>query len=717
MNKDKLTVGELVYKISGDMDNLKTELKKSQTEIDKLKGSMEKTNKSTATMTKGFKAAYLGVQAFIAGAIVKGVVQLTKAGAELDSLSGSFNRLSNDIGINANETLNHLRKLSAGTIADKDLMLSANRAMILGVAKNTDEFGQLMQIARLRAKDMGIETTQAFNDIVTGIGRGSPLILDNLGIIVKQEEAQKAYAASLGKTTQELTANEQREALKYAVLKNGMEQVQQAGEQTLTYSERLSQLNATFENVKARIGRAMLPAMEALASGFDLSGLSAEEANIKYNELSKGLYRVAKAIMGVIKTIETGARALGVGFNTIKLGTQTITKGAIDTAKSIGDMFGANTDGLEQLSNGMGEVMDETNDKLLNGVDKTSKAFKEIGEEFLEAYNADNFKEVDTSFSEMSKSLTEGTEETGASAQDLTEKIEALQGRLIDLADGAKKTREDLEKNLGETFKKFGEDIKGNFEETVTSLAQMVVKAEDEIKNIKDKLGSRDISDEERSSLEEQLSAQKEILKAREDFEERQAERITAIRQKLTDAGIDAEKSGIDNLLNVRSLEDQIEEERRLASLDEFTRFEETQARKLIVLTDSFIGETKILQEKISKQKEYEADLTAYLVSEDSKRLDNTDKWANATIAKYKEVADSLNNLLSTSSKIQNLKMGAISPATPATPSTSGNQNTTNNTTNNNVSAPVTINGQSINNLSAKEISAIMGFELSKFIR
>jgi hypothetical protein len=84
-------------------------------------------------------------------------------------------------------------------------MLSANKAMSLGVADSTDEFTTLMEIARVKAKNMGLSTTQAFNDIVTGLGRSSPLILDNLGITINATEAQEEYAKALGKTASELT--------------------------------------------------------------------------------------------------------------------------------------------------------------------------------------------------------------------------------------------------------------------------------------------------------------------------------------------------------------------------------------------------------------------------------------------------------------------------------------------------------------------------------
>jgi len=79
----------------------------------------------------------------------------------------------NDIGVNGNDLVAKLREVSAGTVNTTDLMLSSNRAMALGVAKNMGEFTQLMEIARLKGRALGLDTTQAFNDIVTGIGRFS----------------------------------------------------------------------------------------------------------------------------------------------------------------------------------------------------------------------------------------------------------------------------------------------------------------------------------------------------------------------------------------------------------------------------------------------------------------------------------------------------------------------------------------------------------------
>ena len=157
------------------------------------------------------------------------------------------------------DILSALQEASAGTISANNLMLSANRAMVLGVADNTQEFTALMEIARDRARAMGLTTTQAFNDIVTGIGRGSPLILDNLGLVIDLAAANKEYAIRLGKTTEALTEEEKKQALLNAVLKQGERTIDKNAQAQMTASEATQALKASIEDLTAEIGRTFLP--------------------------------------------------------------------------------------------------------------------------------------------------------------------------------------------------------------------------------------------------------------------------------------------------------------------------------------------------------------------------------------------------------------------------------------------------------------------------
>ncbi len=143
----------------------------------------------------------IGIAAAAVGAFKVGqvVVDLAQVGAQAQRVEVSFGTLTRQAGISGDALLAAMQKASSGTIANTELMLTANRALALGVADSADEMSQLMQVAIARGKALGLSAQQAFNDLVTGIGRMSPLILDNLGIITGGEKVFNDYAAGIGR--------------------------------------------------------------------------------------------------------------------------------------------------------------------------------------------------------------------------------------------------------------------------------------------------------------------------------------------------------------------------------------------------------------------------------------------------------------------------------------------------------------------------------------
>lgn len=194
------------------------------------------------------------------------IIEFTESAGKFEEVEQAMARLTENIGANSQEIMNALRSASKGAVTDYELMLASNKAMSLGVAKNTEEFSVLMEIARNKAKNMGISTTQAFNDIVTGLGRGSVMILDNLGITINAQEAQEAYAQSIGKTVSQLTESEKKQALINKVVADGRKELEAMGEIELTAVERKAQLMVSIDNLTGSIGMALLPAIEAITA-------------------------------------------------------------------------------------------------------------------------------------------------------------------------------------------------------------------------------------------------------------------------------------------------------------------------------------------------------------------------------------------------------------------------------------------------------------------
>lgn len=167
----------------------------------------------------------------------------------------SIEAMEKQFGVSSDAMLAKLKQVSGGTVGDADLILAANKSMALGVTGNVETMGKLMEYARLRARAMGIDTTFAFDSIVTGIGRGSPLILDNLGIITKgwDEQAKQAGVAM------------DKNFILSKVLKDANVELKRNGELILTDAERLMAMNAQAENAKIVIGEALLPIFGTLA--------------------------------------------------------------------------------------------------------------------------------------------------------------------------------------------------------------------------------------------------------------------------------------------------------------------------------------------------------------------------------------------------------------------------------------------------------------------
>ena len=233
---------------------------------------------------------------FVTGPLVALGGFAIKSGAELESLQISFGNLTKQVGIDTDKLMKAMRETSKGTISDTNLILSANKAMSLGVGSSIEDINTLMEIARVKGRNMGLTMEQAFNDIVTGIGRGSPMILDNLGIVIKVGEANETYAKSIGKVVTELTAEEQKLALRNAVLRSGTKDLEVAGDMTLSNAERMQQFTATISNLKSEIGQQLIPILIPLLE-------KATSLLTKFGELDERTKKVIVIIGILIATI------------------------------------------------------------------------------------------------------------------------------------------------------------------------------------------------------------------------------------------------------------------------------------------------------------------------------------------------------------------------------------------------------------------------------
>ncbi len=250
-------------------------------------GTLERTAQTVGGSIGGSLGAAIagGVGALAVGEVIDTGVELAKLGAAAMRVEEGFAELFGTVAGGADAALGKLRAASLGSIDDTQLMLSANRASMLQVSSDADTIAQLLEAAAGRGRKLGVDTATAFDNIVTGIGRMSPLILDNLGILTGGEKAFEAYAQTLGKTAEQLTDTEKRQFLINKVLADAVPLTNDA-------AAGFERFAATQENFRTEFGK-------SIAAFANFSGITQTLAEMTEG-LSVGAYaNAARAAQGI----------------------------------------------------------------------------------------------------------------------------------------------------------------------------------------------------------------------------------------------------------------------------------------------------------------------------------------------------------------------------------------------------------------------------------
>ena len=189
---------------------------------------------------------------FAVGQITAFASEAFKLGNELQKVEQGFKRIGGET------TLEQLRKSTNGLVTDLELMKKATMANNFGIG--VEKLGGLLEFAKRRAQETGQSVDYLVESIVTGIGRKSPLILDNLGISATMLRSKlngvSVEAASVG----EVTA---------AVGEIAQEQMAAMGRATDSASDRVQQLSVKFDNLKASMGVGLQTAALSFYDLFD----------------------------------------------------------------------------------------------------------------------------------------------------------------------------------------------------------------------------------------------------------------------------------------------------------------------------------------------------------------------------------------------------------------------------------------------------------------
>ena len=228
------TIQQRIKDTKQEMQGLGDEMKKGGGLFGggKLDGMLQVFGGNMMTKAAGVAAEFASE---IAGCVRQGI-ELAKQG---EGIRNAFERLGRG------DILDGLREATHGTVTDIELMKAAVKFNDFKLP--VEELGTMLAFAQQKAKDTGQSIDYMVDSIVTGLGRKSLMILDNLGLSAAEIRSKMAETGDMTKAVGEIIRD----------------QMAKAGNYVETAADRAAQANVSLQNKMEELGRKFAPLQEA----------------------------------------------------------------------------------------------------------------------------------------------------------------------------------------------------------------------------------------------------------------------------------------------------------------------------------------------------------------------------------------------------------------------------------------------------------------------
>lgn len=207
-------------------------------------------------LTKGAELAGSALKK-LTGSISETIDKSIELAESADGITHAFEK------IGTADYLQELRAATKGTVSDIELMQAAVKAKDFRIP--LEDLGKYLSFAQLKAQQTGQSLDYMVDSIVTGLGRQSPQILDNLGL----------SASEISEKTKE--TGDFMKGVASIVEKN----LAEAGETYISAADRAAQRTIELENAQLALGKALLPIKEEFTDIYGQIQVGAIKA-IKY---------------------------------------------------------------------------------------------------------------------------------------------------------------------------------------------------------------------------------------------------------------------------------------------------------------------------------------------------------------------------------------------------------------------------------------------------
>jgi predicted nucleic acid-binding Zn-ribbon protein len=251
-------------------------------DLKQFRGAMGNIDHSLRKLSGGFGAlgGVIGAS-FAIDIIQQFAAESVELASKMEGVEAAFNRLNNP------NLLDNLRKATAGTVDDLKLMQTAVRAENFRIPM--DVLAKGLEFAQRRAQATGESVDYMVDSFVTGLGRESVKILDNLGISTIELQAKTKELGSMAEAVG-------------AIMDEEFEKV---GERVTTTSMKVDQQRASITNLKTEVGEKLLPVYSRFLNG-TIKGL--DNINFILDDQEKGYKRLFVAVKSYFEITRAGYR-------------------------------------------------------------------------------------------------------------------------------------------------------------------------------------------------------------------------------------------------------------------------------------------------------------------------------------------------------------------------------------------------------------------------
>lgn len=231
------------------------EYEKLEKQLHKVQGRMAELKIGAKSIKEDFLSdqamSFFAGNIFVKGAelaagffrtVVDGIKNIANEGIEMarsaDGITHAFDQLDRP------DILDGLRKATKGTVTDVQLMKSALQAKDFRIP--LEDMGKYLQFAQLKAQQTGQSVEYMTESIVTGLGRKSVMILDNLGISASEVNERTKQMGSFMKAVASIVD----------------EELASAGETYVSAADRMAQRTVRLQNAQKELGDELLPLKE-----------------------------------------------------------------------------------------------------------------------------------------------------------------------------------------------------------------------------------------------------------------------------------------------------------------------------------------------------------------------------------------------------------------------------------------------------------------------